>query len=164
MSLRTQMCMVAVTVIALGHPANAHFVKHRDPDDIEGKLDIRRSLIEPRLVGDVRTLDVTVRTHDRFHRGDLVTGGFYVDFDSRGDGARDFTLQLGLWKDGSLYCSLADRRGFSRAGGDEEKGPRSYSCSFDRSELNATRSIRWRVRSGNGGTEDSAPQQGWYAH
>jgi hypothetical protein len=164
MQPRVLLIMLVIAGLILAESADAHLTSLEDPDDTAATLDIRTASIGGEMPGDVELLRVTVRTYERFGRNDLSSGGFYVDFDSRAGEDADFTLNMGLWKDSSLHCFLSDRRGFSRAGGEAELGRRSYSCTFDRSVLNATRHLRWKVRSGSQGMTDSAPNRGWHRH
>ena len=140
--------------------AGAHLSRHGDPNDVRGPIDIRRAAIER----DGRQLIATIRTYERFTKRDFLGSAFFIDFDSRRDGRRDFSLRMDYYEGAFPYCTLYDRQGFSRFGTYGEKGPRSFSCTFPRGELEATDHIRWRSRSEGSYETDYAPAQGWYRH
>lgn len=157
---RVRTLLVATAAIVLSQVgASAHLGGHSDPDDVDGKLDMRR--VE--LARSGRQLTVTVRTHDRFRREDLYEQGFFFLLDSRRDKRWDFTLRINDHH-GFPRCTLYGRDGYERYGNDAIKGPRSLSCSFPRADLNQTRHLRWRVRSYDWPNTDLAPNKGWYRH
>lgn len=159
-----RMSIIATGVAAsllLTLPAGAHFLRHNDPDDVAGKLDIRTSSI----TRDRGLLTVKVTTYERFTDTDLRSGGFFVYFDSRGGPGYDFALRMDLYDGVQPHCTLYDRDGFSRQEGDANRQRRSFTCVINRAELEATRHIRWRVRSDGGYGQDRAPAaRGWYRH
>lgn len=106
---------------------------------------------------------MTVRTHERFRDRDLLEGGFFIHFDSRGASGVDFSLRMDL-NEGRPWCTLYDREGFSRYETKGTRGRRSFSCVFARGELHPTRHIHWRVRTGSNETKDLAPDRGWFRH
>ncbi|MDP9067931.1 MAG: hypothetical protein M3N53_06260 [Actinomycetota bacterium] len=159
---RVRTLLLATAAIVLSQVgASAHLGGHSDPDDVGGKLDMRRVEISP----SGRHLTVTVRTHDRFHRDDLEAQeqGFHVRLDSRRDRRWDFTLLMNT-EHTVPECTLYARDGFTRYGNRGTKRPRSMSCSFPRADLNQTRHLRWKVRSYDFPNEDFAPNRGWYRH
>ena len=140
--------------------SSAHLLAHNDPDDVRGPMDLRRASLERAD----RQLVATVRTFERFTKEDMLGNAFFFDFDTRGDNRRDFSLRMDYYEGGSPYCTLYDREGFSRFGTYGEKGRRSFACTFSRSELEATRHIRWRSRSEGSFGVYRAPNRGWYRH
>ena len=140
--------------------AGAHLVGHGDPNDVRGPIDIRRASVDR----DGRQITARIRTYERFTKRDLLGGAFFVDFDSRRDGRRDFSLRMDFYEGAFAYCTLYDRQGFSRFGTYGEKGARSFSCIFPRGELQITDHIRWRSRSEGSYETDYAPGRGWYRH
>ena len=157
---RVVIAAMAVGAIALTSTASAHFQGHSDADDVNGRLDIRNSSI----TRDGGQLLVKIATHDRFGERALRNGGFLVDFDSRGNGATDFSLRMDLYEGYYPYCTLYDSDGFSRQGSMPTVKGRSFACPITRSELEPTRHIRWRASSDGGFDTDVAPEQGWYRH
>lgn len=143
-----------------GTGASGHLLGHRDTDDLEGRLDVRRVVV----TRDEEMLDVVVKTYERLRARDFQTGdSFEVQFDSRRGPRRDFSLSLN-YHHGPAYCELYDRRGFSVGSGSAERGRRSFSCRITRADLRPTEHVRWRVMAHSGQGVDTAPRRGWYAH
>ena len=140
--------------------SGAHLLRHDDPNDVRGPIDIRRVSMDR----EGNQLTAAIRTFERFTKRDLLGGAFFFDFDSRGDGRRDFSLRMDYYEGAFPYCTLYDRQGFSRFGTQAQKGPRSFVCSFPRGELEPSGHIRWRVRSEGSYATDHAPDRGWYRH
>ena len=148
-------------VIAVPSNAYAHLLTHADPDDVSGRFDLRKVSLER----EEAELTATVRTFERLRDRHFLAGNaFFVKFDSRGSKRVDFTLRMDYYEGATPHCTLYDRNGFSRYETDGVKGRRSFSCSFPKAELNASRHIRWRVLAVYGGEKDRAPDRGWYAH
>ena len=153
--------LALIAVTALTGRAAAHLLAHADPDDTTAPFDIASARLErdgANLVATVRTYEVMRDRH--FQTGDAIL----AEFDSRGDGRGDFTLRLEYYEGAYPYCSLYDAQGFSVAGGTATKGRRSMTCQFQRSDLDITRHIRWRVSTSTYGDPDRAPDRGWYGH
>ncbi len=145
-------------------PANAHLVRHTDPDDARGRLDIRAAEISGARLNGERYIDATLSTFDTLRPEDLNYGSFRVDFDSRRDADRDYFMLI-FNNEGTVECTLYEGpTGFATAAGSAQLGQRSISCRVPRSSLRITRHLRWRAASENSGFKDSAPQRGWFQH
>lgn len=153
------LCCVAA-MAAMGTAAQAHLLEHSDPNDTSGRLDVRRSAV----VRDGDELSAKVRTFERIRDRDLLNGGFLVQFDSRGGRRADFSLRMDLYEGGRPWCTLFDRDGFSRYETEATRTRRSFTCTFPRAELEPSKHVRWRVRTGQGAGREQAPDKGWYRH
>jgi len=151
-------------------PAEGHLWAHRDSDDAPGR-DIARVELSTRYHG--RLLVGELSTHDGRH----VYGHYTFAFDSRGDAATDYTLEIAY--DGASG-GIIDAR-LLRADGTDTGAEVRDSCdtgqdgtcwfpiSFPYWRLRATRHIRWRVQAsqfdyGRRPVVDDAPDAGWYRH
>lgn len=153
------LCLVAAIGVT-GTAAQAHLLDHSDPDDTNGRLDVRRAAV----VRSDDELEVKVRTYEKIRDRDLLDGGFLVQFDSRGGRRVDFSLRMDLYEGGRPWCTLSDSDGFSRYETEAVRTRRSFSCTFARSELEPTKHMRWRARTGRGAAREQAPDAGWYRH
>lgn len=146
-------------------PAQGHQLDHRDPDDVRGRLDIRR--VEW-FNGSGRVM-VTIRTYERFRSSDLQTfsGHARINFDTNGGPRLDRYAKFGYNDAEGVWCALYTRRSRTAADGIATRGLRSLICSFPRRALAIERHLRWRVSTSNGGFEtfDEAPAGGrWFPH
>lgn len=153
------LCIVTA-LAAVGTAAQAHLLEHSDPDDTKGRLDLRRAAV----ARDGDEIDVKVRTYEKIRDRDLLDGGFLVQFDSRGGRRADFSLRMDLYEGGRPWCTLYDRDGFSRYETEATRTRRSFACTFPKAELEASKHVRWRARTGEGAAREQAPDKGWYRH
>jgi hypothetical protein len=149
--------VVGAALVAGAPTGHAHLSGKKDPDDVGGRLDVRRAAVE-RQAGEVT---VDVKTYEKIRDRDLIGGGFSVRFDSRGGRAVDFSLRMDLYEGGRPWCTFYDDEGFSRYETEATRRRRSFSCTVPSNELEATKHLRWRVGTVDG---DKAPEAGWYRH
>lgn len=154
--------LIGALLVGLGAtPAQAHLLRHRDPDDVAGHLDLRAV----RLDRGQDHFMVKFATHDNFSDSDLVNGHFEVFVDSRGGKPFDFRMRVDLYEGLYPRCMIYDRVGYDRGGVDAEKSPDSITCHFPESNpFHANKHLRWRVESSWGSSIDRAPGRGWFAH
>ena len=153
----------AALTVVLAAPAAAQ--TRNDPDDVGGRLDLRRvtrtftngPAAPPMVHFQATTYDGW--TAEECRRAKACDVRFVID--SRAGGGPDFAL---LWR--SRRCDLFDyRRGTVVDRGDGAKFRRSVFCSIEKRVLDADpRPMRWRVGTTWGAAlvTDGAPDRGWF--
>lgn len=151
-------------------PAQGHQLDHRDPDDVRGRLDIRRVDWFDSMSGGERRVMITIRTFERYKNSDLQTfnGHARIDFDTRGGPRMDRYIRFGYNTDQGIWCEVYTSRDRFAGEGIATRDARTLICAFDRRALAIERHLRWRVSTSNGDllrTFDEAPAGGrWFAH
>jgi hypothetical protein len=160
--LRKSLIAVALVGGVLGlHGQSALAGTYGDANDVGNALDIKEVEMQGLKLGGHRHLMTTVRTYEDFRQRDLRGGGFTTYFDSRGGKRWDYKLTMNLYEGIYPYCEIYTREGFARGGGQVERNPSSFSCTFARSTLDPRDGqIRFRTVSVYYQHRDSAPESG----
>lgn len=160
--------VLTVGLVAVAHPASAHYRPHGDPKDAPNGFDIARVRLRTNdgdLIGKVQFYDVESGYWDF----DLLVG-----FDGRGDDRRDGFAAI-LWRidaQGLLEAGFY-QRGRGLVGDVKVRTDDSENVvrfRFPKRFLRATRDVRWKVTIDSfdqkdfEGEADRAPDAGWFDH
>jgi hypothetical protein len=154
-----------IAVLLLPGVASANFQPRWDPDDAPGQ--------------DLHKVEVFTSGHGKQINGNLTLwdgshmySSYAFEFDSRGDEAMDFVVNLSYDGGSSgLYTAGLYRADGTDTGAVVKRTCDDYSCWFPFSfpiwRLHATKHIQWRVRAsgleyGQLQGADVAPNAGWY--
>lgn len=156
-------------LVLIAGSAQGHQLDHRDPNDVRGRLDIRRVEWFDSMSGGVRRVMISIRTYERFRNSDLQTfnGHARIDFDTNGGPRMDRYIRFGYNPDQGLWCEVYTRRSRFAGEGIATRDARTLICGFQRRDLAIERHLRWRVSTSNGrlDTFDEAPAGGsWFPH
>lgn len=162
---RLTLCVLALALLAA--PAAGHLLVHRDANDVQGRLDLKKLDIAQMQLSGRSYLQLRVHTFESFRDSDLdaFAGHVSADIDSRRSRRKDYMIRFGHNTDG-LWCEIKSRRGDFAREGTATRGDRELVCTFPRSFLRPDKHPRWRVASSFGsGNFDYAPNgRGWYRH
>jgi hypothetical protein len=138
-----------------------------DPDDVNGGLDISRSIvrtveIEP---GHFR-LRLTAETYEPFDLSGGV-GSFYWQLDTWGADAPDYEAYVfgdpKAVPAAPVFCLVKSMHGpFLKDYVTAVVSGNRATCAIPRHDLRVTKPIRWRLAGRQDGVVDRAPDVGWY--
>jgi hypothetical protein len=155
---------ILLATAPLAPPAAA--ATHDDPDDVVGRLDLRR-VTRTFTNGPAAPpfVHMQAETYDRWtlrqcRRADACS--FTFAFDTRRGPGTDVIAAWDADPSGPSCAVFGTRTGRKLGEGDAAKFRHSAFCSFHKALLGAEGRVRWRVRSLWGVVDDAAPDAGWF--
>lgn len=160
---------LCTALLAGAAPAKAHVTDHSDPDDVRGKLDVRKASLEH----DGFDYVVSITTYKGWGRKALkgISGGMNIYLDTAGDDRLNYYAVIYTKKNKKMACDLYNRKGDLKAEADASKrGSSTAVCELPAGRIKRdSKTVKWAVQtswrlSQDNYTYDYVPNEGYFKH